>query len=136
MTDLLALTEQLCAVPSVSGAEAALADLVEARLRDRAVDLDITRLGANVVARTERGGASRIVLGGHLDTVPVNGNATPRRDGDTLHGLGSADRKGGLAVMLELAEALHVVGEGNRPESFALFSRTLDMDWVRRVLTA
>ena len=37
---------------------------------------------------------------------------------------------------MELAEALHVVGEGNRPESFALFSRTLDMDWVRRVLTA
>ena len=37
---------------------------------------------------------------------------------------------------MELAEALQVVGEGNRPESFALFSRTLDMDWVRRVLTA
>lgn len=37
---------------------------------------------------------------------------------------------------MELAESLHVVGEGNRPESFALFSRTLDMDWVRRVLTA
>ena len=37
---------------------------------------------------------------------------------------------------MELADALHVVGEGNRPESIALFSRTLDMDWVRRVLTA
>jgi succinyl-diaminopimelate desuccinylase len=106
MTDLLALTEQLCAVPSVSGAEADLADLVEARLRARAPDLDITRLGANVVARTQHSGDTRIVLGGHLDTVPVNNNATPRLDGDTLHGLGSADMKGGLAVMLQLAEFL------------------------------
>ena len=106
MTDLLALTEQLCAVPSVSGAEAELADLVEARLRERAPGLDIVRLGANVVARTQSGLGTRVVLGGHLDTVPVNGNATPRREGDTLHGLGSADMKGGLAVMLELAASL------------------------------
>ena len=76
---------------------------MEARLRERAPALEITRLGANVVARTQRGAGTRIVLGGHLDTVPVNNNATPRRDGDTLHGLGSADMKGGLAVMLEIA---------------------------------
>jgi hypothetical protein len=37
---------------------------------------------------------------------------------------------------MELAEALQVVGEGDRPESFALFSRTLGIDWVRRVLAA
>ena len=72
MTDLLALTEELCAVPSVSGDEAALADLVEAQLaRAGARASTSTRLGANVVARTQRGAATRVVLGGHLDTVPV-----------------------------------------------------------------
>jgi len=106
VTDLLALTEQLCAVPSVSGDERVLADLVEARLRERASALDITRVGENVVARTQRGASTRIVLGGHLDTVPPNDNAKPRVDGDTLHGLGAADMKGGLAVLLVLAESL------------------------------
>lgn len=106
MTDLLALTEQLCAVPSVSGDEAALADLVQDRLAARAPRLGIERLGNNVVARTQRDTGTRVLLGGHLDTVPVNNNATPRRAGDTLHGLGTADMKGGLAVLLELAESL------------------------------
>ena len=41
---------------------------------------------------------------GIIDTVPANGNAVPRREGDVLHGLGSADMKGGLAVILALAE--------------------------------
>ncbi len=106
MNDLLELTEQLCAVPSVSGSEAALADIVEASLRERAPKLEITRVGANVIARTNAGAPERVVLGGHLDTVPANGNATPRRDGDTLHGLGAADMKGGLAVLLTLAASL------------------------------
>jgi succinyl-diaminopimelate desuccinylase len=103
--DLLALTEELCAVPSVSGTEGALADLVEARLRLEAPELTIDRIGANVVARTELGRDRRIVMGGHLDTVPANGNARPRREGDVLHGLGAADMKGGLAVLLALARA-------------------------------
>jgi len=104
--DLLELTEQLCAVPSVSGSEADLADLVETSLRDRAPQMEITRVGANVIARTNTGARERVVLGGHLDTVPANGNATPRRDGDTLHGLGAADMKGGLAVLLTLAPSI------------------------------
>ena len=103
---LLELTEQLCAIPSVSGEERALADFVEARLRERAGALDITRFDNNVIARTTGDKATRVVLGGHLDTVPPNDNQTPRRDGDVLHGLGTADMKGGLAVMLELAERL------------------------------
>ena len=57
--DLLALTEELCAVPSVSGSEAALADLVEARLRKSGSHLTIERIGANVVARTEFGREQR-----------------------------------------------------------------------------
>ncbi|MDZ4825636.1 MAG: succinyl-diaminopimelate desuccinylase [Actinomycetota bacterium] len=103
MKDLLALTEHLCAVPSVSGSERALADFVEARLRAEAPNLHIERMRENVVARTNIGAPARVVLGGHLDTVPGNGNATPRRAGNVLHGLGSADMKGGLAVMLTLA---------------------------------
>ncbi len=118
VTDLLALTEQLCTVPSVSGSEAALADLVEQQLRRRAPGLEVTRLGANVVARTQRGAGGRIVLGGHLDTVPPNGNASPRRDGDALHGLGTADMKGGLAVLLQLAE---VLGDASLPRDVTLF---------------
>jgi len=103
VTDLLALTEALCAIPSVSGTEGALADEIEARLRSDAPGLRLERVGHNVVARTENGAAKRVVLGGHLDTVPANDNAAPRRAGDTLHGLGTADMKGGLAVMLTIA---------------------------------
>ncbi len=106
--DLFGLTAALVAVRSESHHEAELADLVEARLRARAPSLAIHRLGANVIVRTELGRARRVVLGGHLDTVPANaGNEVPRLDGDVLHGLGSADMKGGLAVLLRLAERLH-----------------------------
>lgn len=105
--DLFGLTAALVAVPSESHHEAELAGLIERRLRDRAPSLAVERIGASVVARTELGRARRVVLGGHLDTVPANGNEAPRVDGDVLHGLGSADMKGGLAVLLRLAEELH-----------------------------
>jgi succinyl-diaminopimelate desuccinylase len=111
-SDLFGLTTALCAVPSVSGDEAALAGAVEARLRARAPRLRIDRVANNVVARTESGCDRRIVLAGHLDTVPANGNASPRLDGDVLHGLGSADMKGGLAVLLALAELASVAACG------------------------
>jgi succinyl-diaminopimelate desuccinylase len=104
MTDLLAATSLLVGIPSLSHAESALADLVEERLRG--CDwLETTRLGDNVVARTALGRPQRLVLAGHLDTVPPNHNAEPKVDGDTLWGLGAADMKGGLAVMLDLAVA-------------------------------
>jgi succinyl-diaminopimelate desuccinylase len=101
----LALTADLVAIPSVSLDESALADRVETILRTRPA-LGVDRIGANVVARTNLGRRTRVVVAGHLDTVPPNGNASPRVDGDTLWGLGSADMKGGLAVMLELAGRL------------------------------
>jgi len=102
-SDLLALTAALVAVPSVSLAEEALAGGVETRLRGVA-GLDVERVGLNVVARTHLGRGRRIVMAGHLDTVPANGNAVPRLDGDVLHGLGAADMKSGVAVLLRLAE--------------------------------
>jgi succinyl-diaminopimelate desuccinylase len=105
MTDLLRRTADLVAVPSESLDEARLADLVEVELRGIG-GLAVERVGDNVVARTELGRPMRLVLAGHLDTVPANGNAQPRFDGEWLWGLGSADMKGGLAVMLEIARTL------------------------------
>jgi succinyl-diaminopimelate desuccinylase len=108
--DLLTLTASLVAVPSPSHREEALADAIEQRLRARAPGLSVERVGENVVARTEHGRERSVVLGGHLDTVPPNGNEAPRLDGGVLHGLGSADMKGGLAVLLRLAEQLAAAG--------------------------
>jgi succinyl-diaminopimelate desuccinylase len=101
VTDLLDQVAELVAIPSPSRSEGVLADHVEARL-DASRWLQVERVGDNVVARTG-GRGRRVLLAGHLDTVPANGNETPRRDGDVLWGLGSADMKGGLAVMLALA---------------------------------
>ena len=103
-TDLLARAAELIAIPSESHHETALAAHVEGQLGRRASGLELTRLGDNLVARTNAGRQRRIVVGGHLDTVPPDDNATPRIEGDTLFGLGAADMKGGLAVLLELAE--------------------------------
>ena len=110
--DLLALTAALVAVPSVSRHEGDLASAVEHRLGERAPKLTLDRVGNTVIARTELGNDRRVVLGGHLDTVPANGNEIPRLDGDVLHGLGAADMKGGLAVLLRLAEE---ISAGRRP---------------------
>ncbi len=104
--DLLAATERLCAIPSVSRHETRIADAIERQLRADAGSLDIERVGDNIVARSRFGRAQRVVLGGHLDTVPPNENQSPRRDGDTLHGLGTADMKGGLAIMVAIAAAV------------------------------
>jgi succinyl-diaminopimelate desuccinylase len=100
--DLLGLTAALCAVPSVSRHEEDLAAVVEVRLA--AGPLAVERVGNNVVARSQAGRERRVVLAGHLDTVPANGNEVPKVEGDVLHGLGAADMKGGLAVLLRLAE--------------------------------
>ncbi len=103
--DLLAATAELVDIASPSLGEGALADVVEARLA--AVPwLTVDRVGDNVVARTQLGRSQRVILAGHLDTVPANGNERARIDGDTLWGLGSADMKSGLAVFLELATSV------------------------------
>ena len=107
-----ALALALVDVPSVSGAEAPLADAVQAALvaRDH---LEVLRHGNTVVARTRLGRAERVVVAGHLDTVPVSrrtGNVPGRleeRDGQTVvWGRGSVDMKGGVAVGLHLAATL------------------------------
>src|SRR3954452_15404074 len=102
VTDLLLATAHLVDIPSVSHHEAAIADLAADRL-GTCSHLTVERVGDNVVARTQLGRDRRLILGGHLDTVPVNGNGESRVEGDTLWGVGSADMKSGLAVMLDLA---------------------------------
>ena len=103
--DLLARTAELVDIPSESHHEAALANRIEADLNALA-HLEVERIGDNVVARTSFGHGTRVVLAGHTDTVPANGNASARIEGEVLWGLGAADMKGGLAVMLALAETV------------------------------
>jgi succinyl-diaminopimelate desuccinylase len=102
MTDLLALTAELVDIPSVSHHEARITDRIERDLR-AAKTLEIERVGDNVVARTHLGRGQRLIIAGHTDTVPANGNERARVEGDVLHGLGACDMKGGVAVMLDLA---------------------------------
>ncbi len=100
--DAVQLTEDLVNIESVSGNEAEIADEVEAALR--ALDhLEVQRFGNTVVARTHQGHAERVVIAGHIDTVPLNANLPARRDEANLHGLGTCDMKGGVAIGLRLA---------------------------------
>lgn len=105
-TDVVALTAAVVDIESVSGGERELADAVESALRTLP-HLSLVRDGDAVVARTAVGRDERVVLAGHLDTVPIAGSHVPStRDGDDLVGRGSCDMKGGVAVMLRLAEKL------------------------------
>lgn len=103
------LTRQLCDIESVSDNEATIADAIEAAART-APHLEVTRVGDTVVARTNLGRARRVVLAGHIDTVPVNGNLPTHPlvvDGEEhLWGRGTVDMKAGVAVQLKLAVEL------------------------------
>jgi succinyl-diaminopimelate desuccinylase len=103
------LLQQLIDIPSESRHEQAIADAIDVALR--ACDhLEVERLGHNIVARTQLGRAERVVIGGHVDTVPENRNMPSLRavvDGeDRVLGLGACDMKGGVAVLLQLAATL------------------------------
>lgn len=99
------LTGAVCDIESVSGNESALADAIEAALRS-AGHLEVIRDADAVVARTNLGRAQRVIVAGHIDTVPVNNNLPTRRDGDELVGRGTVDMKAGVAVALKLAVEL------------------------------
>ena len=103
--DPVDLLRAIVDIESVSGNERALADAVEAALRARS-HLAVWRHGDAVIARTEQGRPSRVVIAGHLDTVPVKGNLPSRVEGGRLYGRGSCDMKGGVAVALGLAATL------------------------------
>lgn len=103
--DLVALFRALVDVESVSGDETELAGLVEGALRPFR-HLEVARDGDTVIARTRLGRAERVVVAGHLDTVPVADNLPSRLEGDRVYGRGTADMKGGVAVALACAAAL------------------------------
>jgi succinyl-diaminopimelate desuccinylase len=96
------LTAALVDFPSVSGTEGPLADAVEAALR-AVPGLEVVRDGDTVLARTALGRPRRVLLAGHLDTVPIADNVPSRVDGDLLYGCGTSDMKSGVAVLLRLA---------------------------------
>lgn len=96
------LTAALCDVHSVSGDEAALADAIESSLQQYP-HLSVDRDGDAVVARTDLGCPERVVIAGHIDTVPLAANLPTRRNGSVLWGRGTVDMKGGIAVALRLA---------------------------------
>ncbi|MQY16651.1 putative succinyl-diaminopimelate desuccinylase DapE [Streptomyces sp. RB5] len=104
--DAALLTARLVDIPSVSGTEKPLADAVEHALRGLP-HLSVDRDGDAVVARTDLGRAERVVLAGHLDTVPIADNLPSRLDSDgILWGCGTSDMKSGVAVQLWLAAQL------------------------------
>ena len=96
------LTARLVDVESVSGNEKALADAIEAALR-RLPHLTVHRDGNALIARTSLGRDQRVVLAGHIDTVPVAGNVPSHIERSVLYGCGSCDMKSGVAVQLRLA---------------------------------
>ncbi len=105
--DLAVLFQEIVDIESVSGNERRLADVVEAALAGLA-HLHVVRDGDTLIARTELGRAERVVIAGHLDTVPVAGNLPSRWQDGVLHGRGTVDMKGGVAVMLQVAALAEV----------------------------
>lgn len=103
------LTRAICDIPSVSGDEAILADAIEQAVSAHD-HLEVIRHGNTIVARTALGREQRVVIAGHIDTVPINGNV-PTRDIEvdgaaTIWGRGTVDMKAGVAVQLKLAAEL------------------------------
>lgn len=96
------LTASICDIESVSGNEGSLADAIESVLRSCA-HLEVIRDGDAIVARTHLGRETRVIIAGHIDTVPVNNNLPTKLEADTLWGRGTVDMKAGVAVALKLA---------------------------------
>lgn len=103
--DVVALAAQLVDIPSVSGDERKIADEIESTLRAQS-HLEVLRDGDAVVARTNLGKPTRILLAGHTDTVPIADNLPGRLENGVLWGRGSVDMKGGDAVLLHLAASV------------------------------
>ncbi|BFU42471.1 succinyl-diaminopimelate desuccinylase [Krasilnikovia sp. MM14-A1004] len=105
LVDPVLLTRALVDIESVSRNEKVIADCVEEVLR-QAPHLHTERHGHTVMARTDLGRKRRIVLAGHLDTVPLNNNFPSTVVDDLIYGCGTSDMKSGVALALHLAATL------------------------------
>ncbi len=103
--DIVDLTAALVDIESVSGNEQSITDAIEEALSP-VPWLELWRHSHSLVARTTFGHDERVVIAGHVDTVPINANLPSRIEDGALHGLGSCDMKGGVAVALQLAATL------------------------------
>jgi succinyl-diaminopimelate desuccinylase len=103
--DAAALTAALVDIESVSGAEGPLADAIGDAIAPLG-HLTVHRDGNVIVARTDLRRDRRVVLAGHIDTVPVAGNVPSRARDGLLYGCGASDMKSGVAVQLRLAAQL------------------------------
>ena len=107
--DVVELTRAICDIESVSGNEKALADAIEATLAPLS-HLEVIRDGDAIIARTNLGRAKRVVIAGHIDTVPVANNLPVKflqfEREQVLWGRGTVDMKAGVAVQLKLATSL------------------------------
>ena len=104
LADPVALTRALVDIESVSGNEREIADAVESALS--ATELSVRRIGNTVAARTDLDRPQRVVLAGHLDTVPLADNFPSTLDGGLMFGCGTSDMKSGTALALHLAATL------------------------------
>ena len=104
--DPIELTAALVDIPSESRHEQRIADEIEAALREQASGYEVVRNGDAVLARTNFGRKSRVLLAGHTDTVPAADNLPSRLVDGELHGCGTSDMKSGDAVFLHLAATI------------------------------
>ena len=100
-TDVVELARAVCDIESVSGNEKELADAIETALRQYG-HLEVIRDADAIIARTNLGRTSRVVIAGHIDTVPVADNLPvqflPMEREQVLWGRGTVDMKAGVAV--------------------------------------
>lgn len=115
--DVIELFRKIVDIESVSGNEKELADAVERALGE-CDHLSVVRDGDTLIARTDLGRPQRVVIAGHLDTVPVAANLPSRLVDGVVHGRGTVDMKGGVAVMLRIA---HEVREPSRDLTFVFY---------------
>lgn len=129
--DVVDLTVDLVNIPSESRHEASLADAVTEAL-SKCAHVTVLRRGNTVIAQTKTGAAERVIVAGHLDTVPGAGNLPARQEDDVIYGLGACDMKGGVAA------ALHCAATVTHPtrEVTYLFYECEEVDAASNGLTA
>lgn len=129
LQDPVDLTAALVDIESVSHNETAIADAVETALREVAQadeSIEVLRIDNNVIARTHRGLPQRVILAGHLDTVPTADNVPSTRGvdvqgRDTLFGCGTVDMKSGDAVYLHAFATLAASQELQRDLTLIMY---------------